>query len=288
MEYQKNNLSSITEKGFKIFGNPVSFYGQGIVAFIDLLGFAGTVLSNWGEGEDNALKRLLRIKAAIFKEHDHPLFVSCGTDGIPNFAYRCKVRTMSDSVLLFTALPEPLTYPDLSFASISMVVCIRKAWIQAVKEGYTVRGAIELGELYWDEDELIGPAFIRAYNLESRIANLSRVILGSRYVNALIKASERLNIITDAYSPVGFFCKNRDGFISLNPRFLITNKEVDTDDMLRRIHEIRDACLGHKRLPEKYVELIHLLEKENAVQKPTLEDLAAYSKILKKNCPTNE
>lgn len=280
MEYPKNHCSGIAEEGHKVFGNPTSFFGQGLVAFIDLLGFAGTVLTNWGEGGDDALARLLRIKAAIPKEDNHLLPVCCDPDWKPEFAYRCKVRAMSDSVLIFTALPEHLTYGDLAFASISMIACIRGAWIQAVKEGYTVRGAIELGQLYWDGEEVTGPAFIDAYHLESRIAGCSRVILGPRYMKALVKASESVNIMTDPFTPVVFLCKNKDRFISLNPRFLVTHKEVDPEVMLEKIRGMHASCSNDKNAATKYVELLQMLENEYGIQKPQLEDLVAYSKAF--------
>ena len=50
---------------------------------------------------------------------------------------------------------------------------------------YTLRGAIELGDIYWNEFDTIGPAFLDVYELESKVAKQSRVIVGPVLLDCL-------------------------------------------------------------------------------------------------------
>src|ERR1019366_3283485 len=66
-------------------------------------------------------------------------------------------------------------------------VGVQTAWATAIREGYTIRGAIELGQIYWSGSETIGPPFAASYWLESNIARTSRVIFGPLFLQNVLE-----------------------------------------------------------------------------------------------------
>ena len=72
-------------------------------------------------------------------------------------------------------------------------------------EGYSIRGAISIGQLYMDEDIIFGPALMEAYRAEQKLAVYPRVILcdaamdpfqgnwqwGERSVSGVLKDSDQ-------------------------------------------------------------------------------------------------
>ncbi|MBD9453546.1 hypothetical protein IB244_18590 [Rhizobium sp. RHZ02] len=58
-----------------------------------------------------------------------------------------------------------------------MLTQIRLAIFNLAGEGFLVRGAVTAGPLYHTSEILVGPAMVRAYQLESRIAVFPRVLI---------------------------------------------------------------------------------------------------------------
>ena len=154
-----------------------TFKGNAIVAFFDLLGFSKSIFQDWGDFENDPVNRLLRIKAApgigtsgiTFQAHE-------GEGGKPiGPRYRPMVNSVSDSFSLTIGLPAQANASDMFLAFHSVFANAKFVWQAAVREGFVVRGGIELGQIYRSPTEIIGPAFINAYIIESKISKTARI-----------------------------------------------------------------------------------------------------------------
>ncbi len=58
------NTNIISEENSEsvILGNPITYFGESIVAFIKILGYTESLLNNWGVQGDSPIIRLLEIR----------------------------------------------------------------------------------------------------------------------------------------------------------------------------------------------------------------------------------
>lgn len=92
-----------------------------------------------------------------------------------------RITTFSDSVVLSYAIHEESAVfyllTDVAFAIIDLAI-----------KGFVVRGAITLGDLIHTRKYLVGPAMVRAYELESKVAKYPRVLVDTKLVSVARKA----------------------------------------------------------------------------------------------------
>lgn len=252
-----------------LLGNTKKFRGIGYVCFLDILGFSQDILSNWKATDSNPLDKILAIKSSM------PVFEAQedDTEQSPHSRqYVCRVNTVSDSITIGFGFEPDLIVGDLILGLEALLANVSEVWATAIRYGYTIRGAIEFGEIYWDENELIGPAFINAYRLESEVARVSRVIVSSR-LNRVLKdlANDHRGDITDHL--IANFRKDVDGYVVVNPYILGHSDEerLSLAEKLRALAENSPTPL----VKEKYAPLISMLsEKErNAIGR---SELGAY------------
>lgn len=245
-----------------ILGNSKKFKGIGYVCFIDVLGFSDDILRNWKSRTSNPLEKILTIKREMpgFSkvEEDH--------DRESHRTYVCRVNTISDSVTLCFGYNDSIIIGDLVLGLEAVLGNISYIWTTFINSGYTIRGAIDFGDIYWDESELIGPALINAYRLESEVAKISRVIVSSN-LNKVLKdlVSKYKSPLTDHL--IQSFRKDVDGYIIVDPKILYRS-DPERDSLIDNLKKMRDAV--HSGLVrEKYNPLISMLYD---VAKPNLKD----------------
>ena len=130
-------------------------------------------------------------------------------------------------------------------------------WSTFIRNGYTIRGAIDFGDIYWDENELIGPAFINAYNLESEVARVSRVIVSSN-LNKVLKdlvSKHKSTLLIDHL--MQSFRKDVDGYIIVDPKILYRS-DLERDSLIDCLKKMRNA-VPSGIVMEKYNPLISML-----------------------------
>lgn len=118
-DINRSEISSMDSDRSAIKGNPAQFYGNAFVCFMDLLGFSRALLSDWGDGPESPLSRLLRIKRnpEVSAAEALPAF-SIYYDGPvgemirPFGTYQPRVCTVSDSITVSVALPERIQFGD--------------------------------------------------------------------------------------------------------------------------------------------------------------------------------
>lgn len=242
-----------------IIGNNEQFNGLGCVCFIDVLGFSNEILENWNNKEADPLKKILSIKNKM------PLIypdISLEINDKSVRSYACRVNTVSDSVTIcFGYNTEPtFMVGDLVLGLESVIANIAYVWATFIREGFTIRGAIDIGDIYWDENELIGPAFIRAYQLESQVAKTSRVVISPGMNKELrnLAANYASSLTESLFRKLR---KDVDGYIIVNPAILYRTDD-EKDDLVDRLEKMKKS-VSSGIIKEKYSPLIHMLKTES-------------------------
>ena len=235
-----------------ILGNSRRFKGQGYVCYLDVLGFSNDVLVNWGTGQSDPLEKMLAIKREM------PGFESIENDGASESTrkYVCRVNTFSDSVMICFGYSNRIIIGDLVLGLEAILGNVAYVWSTFIRNGYTIRGAIDFGDIYWDERDLIGPAFINAYKLESRVAKNSRVVVSSR-VNQIFAdlAGKYTSTLTDHL--FRNFRRDVDGYVIVDPGILYKSDD-ERESLIRALRRMRDA-LPRGIIREKYTPLIAMM-----------------------------
>lgn len=238
-----------------ILGNSKKFKGIGYVCYIDVLGFSDDILKNWSSQTSNPLERILSIK------RDLPLFTEVeGDDDKENERkYVCRVNTVSDSVTIYLGYNDEIKVGDLIMGLESVLANISYIWSMFIMNGYTIRGAIDFGDVYWDENDLIGPAFINAYRLESEVAKNSRILVSSNLNKVFSNLVEKYRKYDSSLTTHLFknFRKDVDGYIIVDPNILYVS-DYEKSILIEELKKSRDA-ISSGIVKEKYNPLISML-----------------------------
>ena len=243
-----------------ILGNIEKHKGLGLVAFLDILGFSREIEENWEVSENNPLDKILELKEHI-PIHSNEELSKSESEVEGKRIYPCRVQTISDSIVVSFGLEESPKYGDLLLGTISFFDTISVIWRNCLEAGFTIRGACDFGHIYWDEKEIIGPAFINVYKLEMKMAKTSRVIISSRFNKNLNNIyTQHKTFWNDVILEV--LRKDIDGFIILNPHKLYSgrNEEEEKRHVIELIEKLRDNAKGLNR--EKYTPLLSALNSD--------------------------
>ncbi len=251
-----------------ILGSNKEFKGIGYVCFIDVLGFSNDILRNWKSPTANPLEKILTIKREMpgFSE------VEEADDRESHRTYVCRVNTISDSVTICFGYNDNIIIGDLVLGLEAILGNISYIWSTFIHNGYTIRGAIDFGDIYWDENELIGPAFINAYRLESEVAGISRVVVSSN-LNKVLKdlVSRHKSPLTDHL--MRSFRKDVDGCIIVDPKILYRS-DPERNSLIDSLKKMREA-VPSGIVRGKYNPLISMLS-DIAEQDLKDEDVGTY------------
>ena len=251
-----------------ILGNSKKFKGIGYVCYLDVLGFSDDILRNWNKKRSNPLNRILAIKKHMPGFSD--IEDDDGSDKVRR--YVCRVTTISDSVTICFGYSDKIMIGDLVLGLEAILSNIAYIWGTFIVNGYTLRGSIDFGDIYWDENELVGPAFINAYQLESQVARNSRIIISSNLNNVFKDlVTKHKGGLTDHL--MRSFRKDIDGYIIVDPNILYET-EAERMLLIDSLRKTRDS-VKNALIREKYNPLMSLLA--NGVRTPlNEEDIGNY------------
>jgi len=134
---------------------PIPSYERRLILFLDILGFREIV--NGTTTNPKALRTVLSAIDSISELREPDLFTSK------------QVSQFSDSIVVSFSISEKA-------AVFSLVNGVALTIITIVDHGFLVRGAVTVGDLIHTDKYLIGPAMVRAYEMESKEAANPRVI----------------------------------------------------------------------------------------------------------------
>jgi hypothetical protein len=131
-------------------------YEQRLILFLDFLGFKEIVAAT--EDDPGALNRLLAAMDSVGDINE----------GEAKSSQR--VTQFSDSLVVSYRIDEPSAVFWLLWG-------MALAVLDLAHRGYLVRGGVTMGPLIHNKQHLVGPAMVRAYEMESREAKYPRVII---------------------------------------------------------------------------------------------------------------
>jgi len=233
-------------------------YEQRIILFLDFLAFKEIVAGTVGNAKN--LDTLLGAVDRLYEigDDDKDMYASL------------RATTFSDSVVLSYEVRE-------RSAVFSLLLDIAFAVIDLALRGFLVRGAVTIGELVHTKKYLVGPAMVKAYEMESREAKFPRVILDPRLLDIAQKAhAEHHDPEDEAEYVRRFMREDSDGkhFIDYISWDAVVHRTGADDDeypgylgelskLLRRGLNHSDPRVIEKYLwvHDQYIEAIALFEK---------------------------
>lgn len=250
------------------------FEGQAIVCFIDILGFSDDIKKNWNNSKSNEhpLNKILSIREMIKTLEENAR--KAGEQYFQNEEDHIKIISMSDSFVIIISI-EGIHDIQKIYRIWLFLKFISACWLSCISHGYTVRGAVSIGNVYCEAESIIGPVFIDVYKLESVMAKNSRVVMSSDMNQELKRLFDnRKNIPTDnqwVFDAISkFLRKDVDGYLIFNPKQF---HKIDID-IISLLSNMKDK-VNNNIVKEKYTPLINMLKNEDSLPL-TVDDFGLY------------
>lgn len=216
-------------------------YERRLILFIDFLGFKEVVHAT--ERDPAALARLLAALDDIGRLGEADVFGSQ------------RVTQFSDSVVMSYRVTE-------QSGVFWMINAIALTIISLAERGFLLRGAVTIGDLHHTRQHVVGPAMVRAYEMESREARYPRVIVDPA-VLSLARRHRQENHSPDEEEEYvrSFIVEDADGllfidYVSWNAVVAVTGADDDGyPDYVATLSGLLRTGLTHEdlRVVEKYV-----------------------------------
>jgi len=259
-------VREITNKQIKKKGKALinkGYNGNAIVAFVDMLGFSQEIMTKWGGAIDDPLKRIMEIKGFVKlarqgkAKHtffDYDLTKILGTAKYPDLI------TISDSFVFLQTIKKN---KDLYFILnlLSVVGSIIELWRVSKDKGFTIRGGIDFGPIFYSKREIIGPTFINAYNIESKIADVSRIVLSDNLAKKIYKHQPTIHSTLKDYL-LRYFVEDIDGKVILNPLIVFGYSDELLDEAMYDFN-LMSCNIKRHSAKSKYYDLLSRLYKRD-------------------------
>lgn len=171
-----------------------------VVAWIDILGFREELLQAEKKGGDElqrVYRKLLRVRQAFDEPSSsiEPLDLEQEQQ-----AYGREVIALSDGLVITASLPRAtarghVTDYDLLMSIISELIL---AQADCALDGIFVRGGISIGDFFFEDNILLSPALVRAYELESKKAVYPVIVIKAKDIELLRKLDGYKHYAKDA------------------------------------------------------------------------------------------
>ncbi len=164
-------------------------YEKSVVAFVDALGFTSQVR----QGNLEAINQIINL---LNSEVPRVNFLQAATLGLFRAQNHPEIfpryLQVSDSLILSQRLEQP-EHKDIDGFQ-DVVTRIIQCSLVFLHHGFLLRGGLEVGDVWHTKTNIVGPAFIDAYELESKKAVFPRVILGKEATKYWVdKTSQKAN-----------------------------------------------------------------------------------------------
>lgn len=189
------------------------YYEERLTLFIDFLGFSEIVDKTVTNSK--ALHRLIQAMDRL------------GEIGYSTILPSQRVTQFSDSIVVSYRIIEPSAVFHLLNA---IAFCV----VDLAGMGYLVRGGVTAGKLFHTRKHVVGPAIIDAYRLESKIANVPRVVIDQNLLEIARKyRDERHTDDEEAEYASHFLTIDRDGqyffdYVSFKSVVEVTGVDADS------------------------------------------------------------
>ncbi|MDD5216409.1 MAG: hypothetical protein PHQ03_12865 [Methylococcales bacterium] len=227
------------------------------------------IRKNWGKPESDPEHPLNKILAIKTKVKDFEFLVRDKSQNFPNKNEQIRITSMSDSFVIRFSVNDLLSDCQKIIRLTLFLHIVSALWVYCILNGYTVRGAISIGDVYWDNDSIIGNTFIDVYKLESTVAKNSRIIISSEMNKELKKLFDMQESLTTEWQEFPIWLeevssilrKDVDGYLILNPKFMLSLAK--DNPIIELLSEMKNK-VADNIVKEKYTPLIHMLKSENS------------------------
>lgn len=200
-------------------------YEKMVVSFIDILGFRSLIESNDPEGITKILNTFNAFKN---------LTEWCHKTGDPNNDIFNSISA-SDCVIRLTRIPEDKEWQDILNGEIRILASIQ---LELAKYNIIIRGAVTYGDMHFNFNERVttffGPAYIKAYTLESRNAVYPRILI-DKSIGLASEEMENLNYVLCGKDEEYFI--DYMEFSRVNPHFIdehIKNHKSNIENLIEK------------------------------------------------------
>lgn len=290
-----NHISDETSDSV-VFGNPDIYSGKAIVAFIDILGYTTSLLSNWGVHKNSPISSLLDIRKKVinYNNTNPGMRLRPFPPELPpnkDYTYRTVIHSISDSFTVSSALPNDLHSWHVIMGYVAAYNAIRVIQHTALSMGFVLRGGVEIADVYWDEGLIMGPAYISAVNIESKIAHTARIVVGPNLIEQMkfiMSANEHFYkepMSLDNILSMFRVLNCSDGLVMMNPSHdpIESPKRGSTHiNLYKKIKHLKRKC-NSKKTKEKYTELLSFYSNLDKPDFASISDLEkSVEHILKR------
>ncbi|HEV3219034.1 MAG TPA: hypothetical protein VGZ48_04640 [Candidatus Acidoferrales bacterium] len=151
-------------------------YEMGLVTYVDILGFRELIRTKTA-GE---ISRTIRVVKEAVQPHQSKFGFKKKLSGVPDVDY----VNFSDLSIVSTPVRRPKALP-LGSLVYQLIRLVHAQAILIADEGILIRGGITVGKLVKSWGQLFGPAIVRAYEIESKIAKSPRIVVGKEVFEEL-------------------------------------------------------------------------------------------------------
>lgn len=166
-------------------------YRKALISFIDILGFRQIVASRKCNEISKALKTMRQF--------------SEGDDSGEDFSAR--VIQFSDSIIRIRPLDSEKNEEGGYGALFHELLDIGMMQGDLANNNIYIRGGITVGDISYEDGNIFGPGFIRAYDLESKIANYPRIVVDRKILNEMKTDSRLYSFHNDLDDEIGYIAR---------------------------------------------------------------------------------
>jgi hypothetical protein len=224
-------------------------YEIGLVTYVDILGF-GEFIRTKTAGEVSRTIRVVKeaVQPRQFRAAFRTKLKEIADDNYANF---------SDLSIIWLPLRRTTKAPPVGRLFSQIIHMVHAQTILLADEGILIRGGITVGKLVKSWGQLFGPAIVRAYELESKIAKYPRIVVGKEVfeelaINPGLWVHDRK---TDQEAVRGLLRKDDDGELFIDYLRVIWDEfndpSADYEAFLNSHHRlIQEGLVHYSNKPE--------------------------------------
>jgi hypothetical protein len=148
-------------------------YERSLLTYIDILGFRDLISSK----TPNDISRFIRVvREAVEPTRWKTDFPELTKEEFANF---------SDLSIIWTPLRRKSKFPPQGEIHSQILRMVHAQSVLLFDESILIRGGITVGDVARSYGQLFGPAVVRAYDLESKVARFPRIVVGEEVLHEL-------------------------------------------------------------------------------------------------------
>ena len=149
-----------------------------IVAYIDLLGVTNKIKSKDSQLAMNKLHNLYTFSVKLTRN----VQIEENQD--------IQFKIFSDNIIIAKKLSNQIPQRSQEIRSLLMCAGHFQELSASDSVGWLLRGGISIGQLFIDDVMVWGEALLKAYYLEDKVANYSRIIIDKKVVDEIVQDSQ--------------------------------------------------------------------------------------------------